>query len=165
MFPWFAAGHMTPYLHLANEFAKRGHKITYLLPQKAHIQLHHLNRHPDLIGFRMVTVPPFPGLPEGTETASEIPLSMNHLLSAATDLMQDQVLSILSEIKPDFVLYDNAFWIPQVTRELGIKSVCYNVVCAASLAIATVPARKIPKDRALTVDDLSHPPQGIYIIN
>ncbi|XP_028788611.1 anthocyanidin 3-O-glucoside 2'''-O-xylosyltransferase [Neltuma alba] len=160
MFPWFAAGHMTPFLHLANELAKRGHRITYLLPKKAQVQLGHLNRHPDLIVFRLVTIPHVTGLPEGTETATEIPLSLNHLLCAATDLIQDQVEDILRGAKPEIVLYDNAFWAPELARKLGIKSVCFNVVCAASLAIGPVPARKVPKDRALTVEEVSQPPPG-----
>ncbi|XP_054792623.1 anthocyanidin 3-O-glucoside 2'''-O-xylosyltransferase-like [Prosopis cineraria] len=160
MFPWFAAGHMTPFLHLANELAKRGHRITYLLPKKALVQLGHLNRHPDLVTFRIVTIPHVAGLPEGTETASEIPLSLNHLLCTATDKIQDQVVGILRETKPDLVVYDNAFWVPELARKLGIKTVCFNVVCAASLAIGLVPARKVPKDRALTLEDISQPPPG-----
>ncbi|KAK4255848.1 hypothetical protein QN277_008789 [Acacia crassicarpa] len=160
MLPWFAAGHMTPFLHLANELAKRGHRITYLLPKKAQVQLGHLNRHPDLIAFRLVTVPHVAGLPEGTETASEIPLSLNHLLCEATDMMQEQVGDILRETKPEMVLYDSAFWVPELARKLGIKTVCFNVVCAASMAIGLVPARKMPKERALTLEEVSQPPPG-----
>lgn len=160
MFPWFAAGHMTPFLHLANELAKRGHRTTYVLPKKAHVQLGHHNGHPDLITFRLVTVPRVAGLPEGTETATEIPLSLNGLLCEATDMMQEQVMDILRETKPDFVLYDTAFWVPSLARKLGIKTVCFNVVCAASLAIGPVPARKIPKDRPLTLEEVRQPPAG-----
>ncbi|KAL6314517.1 hypothetical protein AAG906_026853 [Vitis piasezkii] len=34
MYPWFAFGHLTPYLHLSNELAERGHKITFILPKR-----------------------------------------------------------------------------------------------------------------------------------
>ncbi|TKY66465.1 UDP-glycosyltransferase 79B10 [Spatholobus suberectus] len=57
MFPWFATGHMTPFLHLSNELAKRGHRVTFLLPQKAQLQLQHLNRYPHLITFHTLTIP------------------------------------------------------------------------------------------------------------
>ncbi|KAF7836683.1 UDP-glycosyltransferase 79B3-like [Senna tora] len=163
MLPWFATGHMTPFLHLANELAQRGHRVTYLLPKKALHQLSHLNRHPHLIAFRLVTIPHVAGLPEGTETASEIPISLNHLLCAGTDRMQDQVEAVLCETQAEFVLHDGVFWLPEMVRKVGngkMKSVCYNVVCAASLAIGLVPARKVPKDRALTLEELANPPPG-----
>lgn len=73
MFPWFAIGHMTPYLHLSNELAKRGHKITFLLPHKAQLQLQHLNHYPNLITFHILTIPHVDGLPHGTETPQKYP--------------------------------------------------------------------------------------------
>ncbi|KAI4333628.1 hypothetical protein L6164_018409 [Bauhinia variegata] len=160
MLPWFATGHMTPFLHFSNELAKRGHKITFLLPQKAQQQLQHLNLYPHLINFHILTVPHVDGLPLGTETASEIPISLNYLLAAAMDLTRDQVELALSAAKPDVVLYDNAHWLPEMTRKFGIKSVCYNVVSAACLAIGVVPARLISKDKPITEEELRQPPPG-----
>ncbi|KAL6199120.1 hypothetical protein ACLB2K_028907 [Fragaria x ananassa] len=156
MFPWFAMGHMTPYVHLSNELASRGHRVTILVPKKAQDQLQHLNLHPNLIIFRPVLVPHFEGLPEGTETASEIPLSANGLLSAAVDKTRKQLEEYMQAYKPDMVFYDTACWIPEIARTLGIKTVCYNVVCAAALACTLVPARKLP----ITAEDLENPPDG-----
>jgi anthocyanidin 3-O-glucoside 2'''-O-xylosyltransferase len=161
MFPWFATGHMTPYIHLSNELAKRGHKFTFLLPHKAQLQLHHLNNHPDHITFHTITVPHVEGLPYGTETASEIPIFLNNLLVIAMDKTRDQVQQILSTIKPNFVFYDNAYWMPQIAQKLGIKTICYNVVSAASLAIALVPACKADPDAGTSdIAKLSVPPKG-----
>ncbi|KAH7512607.1 hypothetical protein FEM48_Zijuj12G0108600 [Ziziphus jujuba var. spinosa] len=81
MFPWFAAGHMTAFLHLANELAERGHRTSILLPKKAQLQLQHLVQHPHLITIHVVTVPHVDGLPPGTETASEITLAQNASLA------------------------------------------------------------------------------------
>uniref|UniRef100_A0A2N9G4Y1 Glycosyltransferase N-terminal domain-containing protein n=1 Tax=Fagus sylvatica TaxID=28930 RepID=A0A2N9G4Y1_FAGSY len=150
MFPWLAVGHITPFLHLSNELAKRGHRITFLLPKKAQIQLQHLNLHPNLITFHPLTIPHFDGLPHGTETASDIPIHLTHLLAVAMDRTRDQVENFLRATIPDMVFYDNAHWIPEITRQLGIKAVCNNVVSAAALAIALVPARVVPKARALS---------------
>lgn len=66
----------------------------------------------------------------------------------------------LSAMKPDFVLYDSAYWIPQIAKRIGIKAICYNVVSAASIATVIVPARNVPKDKPITEEELSHPPQG-----
>ncbi|KAK6934215.1 UDP-glucuronosyl/UDP-glucosyltransferase [Dillenia turbinata] len=160
MLPWFAVGHMTPFLHLANKLAERGHKITFFLPTKAQYQLQHHNRHPELITFHPLSVPQVEGLPPGTETASDIPIYMTNLLAVAMDLTRDQVEVSLRASKPDFVFFDFAFWVAELSRQLGIKSVCYNVVSAASLAIALVPARNVPKDRAITEEELAVPPPG-----
>ncbi|KAK7286772.1 hypothetical protein RJT34_22001 [Clitoria ternatea] len=160
MFPWMATGHMTPFLHLANQLAKRGHKITFLLPQKAQHQLQHLNLHPHLITFHLITIPHVDGLPQGTQTASEIPIFLNHLLAIAMDKTRDQVEETLASIKPHFVFYDSAYWVPQIARKFGIKTICYNVVSAASLAIVLVPARNVPNNRPITEEELSKPPQG-----
>jgi anthocyanidin 3-O-glucoside 2'''-O-xylosyltransferase len=160
MFPWLAVGHITPFLHLSNELAKRGHRITFLLPKKAQIQLQHLNLHPNLITFHPLTIPHFDGLPHGTETASDIPIHLTHLLAVAMDRTRDQVENFLRATIPDMVFYDNAHWIPEITRQLGIKAVCNNVVSAAALSIALVPARVVPKGRAITEEELEDPPPG-----
>ncbi|KAI4322976.1 hypothetical protein L6164_022621 [Bauhinia variegata] len=118
MFPWFAMGHLTPHLHFSNELAKRGHKITFLLPKKTQLQLQHLNQNPHLISFHLLTVPHVDGLPLGTETASDIPFSLSHLLAEAMDLTRDQVELALSVRKPDFVFYDCAHWIPEKAKKI-----------------------------------------------
>ncbi|OMO74919.1 UDP-glucuronosyl/UDP-glucosyltransferase [Corchorus capsularis] len=160
MFPWFAFGHMTPFLHLANKLAEKGFRITYAMPRKAVHQLQPLNLHPDLISLHPVTVPHVTGLPPGAETASDIPIFLTHFLSIAMDLTRDDVEALIPSIKPKLIIYDNAHWIPEIAKPLGIKTICYNVVCAASIAIILVPARNIPKDRPVTEEDLAEPPPG-----
>ncbi|CAK9182970.1 unnamed protein product [Ilex paraguariensis] len=160
MFPWFAFGHITPFLHLSNELAQRGHRVSFLLPKKAHLQWQNTNLHPNLITFHTLTVPHVDGLPPGTETASDIPIFLTGLLAIALDLTRDQVEAYLRDLKPDFVFYDFAYWIPELASQIGFKTVCYNVVSAASLAIALVPARKFPKDKPPTDAELVEPPPG-----
>ncbi|GMN54458.1 hypothetical protein TIFTF001_023581 [Ficus carica] len=160
MFPWFAAGHVTPFIHLANELAARGHRISILSPKKAQLQLQHLSLHPNLISFHPITVPHVDGLPPGVETASEIHLSMTHLLAAAMDLTRPQVEAFLFAAKPRIVFYDFAHWVPDITRHIDALSVCYSVVSASSLAIALVPSRNVPTNRAVTEEDIKDPPPG-----
>ncbi|KAJ7981784.1 Glycosyltransferase [Quillaja saponaria] len=160
MIPWVAMGHMTPLLHLANELAKRGHTITYFMPRKAQLKLQHLNLYPDLITFHTITIPHIDGLPPGTEIATEIPISLCPLLAEASDLAQDQIELAFRANKPNFVVHDNVYWMPHLAKQLGIKSICYNVVFAATLALVFVPGRNFPKDRPITAEDLSQPPPG-----
>ncbi|KAF5728044.1 putative UDP-glucosyltransferase [Tripterygium wilfordii] len=160
MFPWLAIGHMTPFLHLSNKLAERGHRISFLLPNKAIQQLQHFNHYPNLITFHSLTIPHVDGLPIGTETASDIPLSLNDLLSIAFDRTRPQFEETVNTTRPDFVFYDSAHWIPEVTKQLGIKTINYNVVCAASIAIALVPARNVVKGRLMSEAELAELPVG-----
>lgn len=161
MFPWFAIGHMTPFLHISNQLAARGHTITFLLPKKASSHFQHLNLHPHLISFRILTVPPVPGLPPTAETASDVPFSLNNLLSIAFDLTRPQVADVIHSACPDLVLYDFAYWIPEITTPLKIRSISYIVVSAASIAVAVFPGRKNASiDDPLTEEELQRPPPG-----
>ena len=56
-FPWFAFGHITPYLHLSNNLAQRGDRVSFLLPKGAQAKVEHLNLYPNLIHFYPLLVP------------------------------------------------------------------------------------------------------------
>lgn len=160
MFPWVAMGHITPFIHLANELARRGHKISILLPNKPLQKLGHHNQYPELVTFHVITIPQVEGLPLGAETASDIDIHLKNPLANAFDATKPQVRSLLADLKPDVVFYDFADWMPEIASEIGFKTVCYNVFCASCLAIGIVPARHIPKDRQLTLEELMETPKG-----
>ncbi|CAH8279588.1 unnamed protein product [Arabidopsis lyrata] len=143
MFPWFAYGHMTPYLHLANKLAEKGHRVTFLLPKKAQKQLEHHNLFPDSIVFYPLTIPHVDGLPDGAETASDIPISLGKFLTAAMDLTRDQVEAAVRALKPDLIFFDFAYWVPEMAREHNVKSVLYFVVSANSIAHELVPGGEL----------------------
>ena len=67
MFPWFAMGHLIPYLHLSNKLAKRGHKISYIIPRKTQSKLDKSNLYQHLITFIPITLPLCEGLPHDAE--------------------------------------------------------------------------------------------------
>ncbi|ESQ38525.1 hypothetical protein EUTSA_v10028656mg [Eutrema salsugineum] len=134
MYPWFATGHMTPFLHLANKLADKGHRVTFLLPKKTLKQYEHLNLFPDKIVFHSVTVPHVDGLPIGTETASEIPVSSTNLLASAMDLTRAQIEDQVLAVKPDLIFFDFAHWIPEMAKDFGVKTVMYVVVSASTIA-------------------------------
>ncbi|XP_073126148.1 UDP-glycosyltransferase 79B9-like [Henckelia pumila] len=134
LFPWLAMGHINPYIHLSNQLAKRGHRISILIPQKAVLRLGTNNHYPNLIKFYPLPVPHVQGLPPGVETASDIDLHDNDLLAIAFDAMSDPVELLLLALKPNLVLYDAAYWIPNLAPVIGFKTVCYMVVGASGIA-------------------------------
>ncbi|XP_010437944.1 PREDICTED: UDP-glycosyltransferase 79B8-like [Camelina sativa] len=134
MFPWFAFGHMIPFIHLANKLAEKGHRVTFLLPKKAQKQLEHLNQFPDSIVFHPLTIPPVNGLPAGAETTSDISISMDNFLSEAMDLTRDQAEAAVHALRPDLIFFDFAHWIPEVAKEHMIKSVSYIIISATAIS-------------------------------
>ncbi|CAE5962867.1 unnamed protein product [Arabidopsis arenosa] len=143
MFPWFAFGHMTPYLHLANKLAEKGHRVTFLLPKKAQKQLEDQNLFPHGIVFHPLTIPHVDGLPSGAETASDIPISLVKFLSIAMDLTRDQVEAAILSLRPDLILFDLAHWVPEMAKAHKVKSMLYNVVSATSIAHDLVPGGEL----------------------
>ncbi|XP_042495712.1 cyanidin 3-O-galactoside 2''-O-xylosyltransferase FGGT1-like [Macadamia integrifolia] len=150
MFPWFAFGHLHPYLHLSNKLAQRGHSISFLIPSKVQPQLEKFNHYPHLITFIPLVVPQVPGLPPGAATMSDVPLPMAPLLVTALFLMQDQVEAVLNSIQPNLIFFDVAHWIPALARRFGIVSIHYSIVGVSSIAHHLVPARSISKGQHYT---------------
>ncbi|XVF27571.1 hypothetical protein REPUB_Repub14bG0119900 [Reevesia pubescens] len=159
MYPWFAVGHITSFLHLSNKLAERGHKISFFLPTKTQSKFEPFNLHPDLITFIPIEVPHIDGLPFGIETTADIPLSLQPLLVDAMDHTEPAIEASLSEFKPHFLFYDFASWSPVLCHKLGIKSVHYYTISPATVGYLISPTRKI-LEKGLTDSDLMEPPLG-----
>ncbi|XP_010245594.2 PREDICTED: UDP-glycosyltransferase 79B30-like [Nelumbo nucifera] len=160
MYPWFAIGHIVPFLHLSNKLAENGHRVSFLLPPKTQSKLQHLNRYPDLIRFIPIAIPPVDGLPPTAETTADVSRPIMPLLVDAMNLTKDQVEAALRNIKPDFVFFDFSYWLPPLARQLGIKSILYCVISPASTSYLLVPARKPDGIEQLTEEELMQPPPG-----
>ncbi|WMV27444.1 hypothetical protein MTR67_020829 [Solanum verrucosum] len=119
MFPWFAFGHMIPYMNLSNELAKRGHKISFLFPKNVKIRLQKLSLYPNLITFYKLTIPHVDDLPYGAETTADVPTSLESLLATAFDVLYNEIIAFLQNLKPHFVFFDFGYWIPDLAREIG----------------------------------------------
>ncbi|KAH0683994.1 hypothetical protein KY289_021746 [Solanum tuberosum] len=159
MFPWLAFGHLIPYMNLSNELAKRGHKISFLLPKNAEVRLQKLNLYPNLITLHKLTMPHVHGLPYGAETTADVPGSLESLLATAFDEMYGEVKSFLQNLKPHFVFFDFAYWIPDLALEIGgIKTLCYKVVSPAVTSIALIRSSVKTTFMASTAAELVKPP-------
>uniref|UniRef100_A0A803MIG8 Glycosyltransferase n=1 Tax=Chenopodium quinoa TaxID=63459 RepID=A0A803MIG8_CHEQI len=123
-YPWFALGHLTSFLRLANKLAERGHKVSYYLPTKTQSKLALQNHNPDQLTLIPIDVPPVDGLPPGAETTNDA-TSAAPLIMTAMDMTRDTIESHLAQLKPDFVFYDFAYWMPELGRKHGFKTVHY----------------------------------------
>ncbi|KAG2371818.1 hypothetical protein LR48_Vigan05g143200 [Vigna angularis] len=159
IFPWFAMGHLTPNLHLSNKLAERGHRISFIVPQRTQTKLHHLNLHPHLITFVPIKIPHVHGLPHHAETTSDVPFSLAPLIATAMDRTQNDIQLLLRNLNPHIVFFDFQHWLPSLTRSLGIKSVMYLIVHPLSAAyLGDGPRRS--QGRELSELDLMEPPPG-----
>ncbi|XP_019085444.1 PREDICTED: UDP-glycosyltransferase 79B4 [Camelina sativa] len=143
LYPWFGFGHMIPYLHLANKLAEKGHMVTFLSPKKALKQVEALSLFPDNIYFYYVTLPHVDGLPVGAETTSDLPNSSKRVLADAMDLLRGQIEAEIRDLKPDLIFFDYVDWIPEMAKELGIKSVSYQIVSAAFVSMFLAPGAEL----------------------
>ncbi|KAL9242311.1 hypothetical protein vseg_016326 [Gypsophila vaccaria] len=128
MYPWFAFGHITPFLRLANKLAKKGHKVSFFIPPKALNKLVSQNHYPHLITFIPIIPPAVDGLPEGAQTTADFPFGSEAPLWEAFDLTRPVIESYLSgplECPVDIVFLDYATWLPSVARKHGIKSIFF----------------------------------------
>nr|WMX26760.1 UGT79B132 [Cladrastis kentukea] len=159
MYPWFAMGHLTPFLHLSNKLAKRGHRISFFIPKRTQAKLQHLNLHPHLITFVPISVPHVDGLPHDAETTSDVPSSLFPLIATAMDRTEKDIELLLIELNPQIVFFDFQYWLPNLTRRLGIKCIQYWIVNPATVAYLASPAR-MRQGRHLAEVDLMKPPSG-----
>ncbi|KAL2331596.1 hypothetical protein Fmac_019177 [Flemingia macrophylla] len=157
MFPWFAMGHLTPYLHLSNKLAKRGHKISFFIPKRTQPKLDNFNLYPHLITFYPINVPHVDGLPQGAETTSDVSFSLAPLIITAMDRTEKDIELLLIRLNPQIVFFDFTHWLPNLTRPLGIKSFQYLIIGPATVSYVRSPPRM---RQNMTEADLMQPPEG-----
>ncbi|CAN6546353.1 unnamed protein product [Malus baccata var. baccata] len=159
MYPWFAMGHLTSFLHISNKLAERGHRISFFIPVKTLQKLEAFNLYPDRIAFIPINVPHVPGLPPGTETTADVPFPLHSLLMTAMDLTRPEIGQALRELKPDFVFFDFTQWMPELLHELdmGTKSIHYCTISPATVLYLSTPERNL-MEKQPTVADLMLPP-------
>ncbi|XP_061358244.1 cyanidin 3-O-galactoside 2''-O-xylosyltransferase FGGT1-like [Gastrolobium bilobum] len=159
MFPWFAMGHLTPYLHLSNKLAKRGNRISFFIPKRTQTKLEQFNHYPHLITFFPINVPHVDGLPHGAETTSDVSFSLGPLIMTAMDRTEKDIELLLIDLNPQIVFFDFTYWLPNMTRRLGIKSFQYLIVNPATISYTTSPPR-MRHSGNITEVDLMQPPIG-----
>ncbi|XP_062096075.1 cyanidin 3-O-galactoside 2''-O-xylosyltransferase FGGT1-like [Humulus lupulus] len=159
MYPWFAMGHLTSFLHISNKLAERGHRISFYIPTKTQSKLVSFNLHPHLISFVPIHVPHVDGLPPGAETTADVPYHLISFLMTAMDLTRPQLEASLQNLKPQIIFFDFTHWLPEAARRFGIKSLHYCTVSPATHGYLISPDRRLD-EFPLTEADLMQPLPG-----
>ncbi|KAL5562163.1 hypothetical protein UlMin_031910 [Ulmus minor] len=161
MFPFFAFGHISPFIQLSNKLSSHGVRISFLSIPAFIPRIDSLLIPSPSTQIIPLQIPPVDGLTADIAGTSDLPRSQGDLLFKAIDLMQPQIKSLLSQLKPHFVIFDFAqYWLPSMASELGIKTLFFFVFSAISVAYVVVPARLTGVEENVTVGDLKKPPPG-----
>nr|QSB46686.1 glycosyltransferase [Rubia yunnanensis] len=161
MFPFFAFGHISPFVQLSNKLSSHGVKISFFSAAGNVSRIKSMLGSTSAVQVIPLTLPPVEGLPPGLESTADLSPAQSELLKVALDRMQPQIKTALSQLNPHFVVFDFAQeWLPQMAAELGIKTAFYSVFVALSTAYATSPARVPATGKYPTLDELRKPPPG-----
>ncbi|KFK27017.1 hypothetical protein AALP_AA8G323700 [Arabis alpina] len=71
-----------------------------------------------------------------------------------------KVETIVGTIKSDLIFYNSTSWIPETAKLVGAKTVCFNIVSAAFIALSLVPVveREIIDGKEMSREELAEPP-------
>ncbi|XVF32128.1 hypothetical protein REPUB_Repub17cG0055400 [Reevesia pubescens] len=162
MFPYFAFGHISPFIQLSNKLSLHGVRISFLTAPGNVSRIKSSFLVSPKIQIIPLQIPRVQGLSPDVRNTSEMTPAMHELLKQALDLMQPQINTVLSDLKPQFVFFDFVqHWLPKLCTQLGIKTLSFSVFSAISGAYLTVPARLIGvESKEPTIDNLKKPPCG-----
>ncbi|KAK9138950.1 hypothetical protein Sjap_009544 [Stephania japonica] len=140
MFPFFAFGHISPFVQLSNKLSTRGVRVTFLsAPNNIRRTRSSLSPHVQVVP---VEIPHVPGLPSEVQSTAEGTPAMAELLKLALDQMEPQVRSLLGILKPHLVIHDFSHkWMGRVGGEVGFKSLLFSVFASVSSSLLMVPSR------------------------
>ncbi|CAA7019799.1 unnamed protein product [Microthlaspi erraticum] len=144
MFPWLAFGHMLPHLELSKLMAQKGHKVSFISTPRNIDRL--LPRLPENLSsaINFVRLPLPRGkdskLPEDCEATTDVPFELLPYLNIAFDGLKAPVTEFLESSKPDWILQDvAAYWLPPISRRLGIKTGFFSAFSGATLGTLLKP--------------------------
>lgn len=156
MFPWFALGHIVPFAQLSNNLSAHNIKISFLSAPGNIPRIKSLltPTHSTQIQIIPLPIPHVDGLPSDLDNTSQMTPFMAELLKQAVDLMQPQIKTLLSTLKPHFILHDFTHqWLPALVSELGIKSKTMFFSVFSALVLAYILPPRLDTD-------LQKPPPG-----
>ncbi|KAI3506934.1 hypothetical protein L1887_21590 [Cichorium endivia] len=159
MFPFLAFGHISPFVQLANKLsAYSGVRISFLAASANIPRIETMLNRTASTQIIPLNLPHVDGLPEGIENTADTSPATVELLKVALDLMQPQIKNLITDLKPNFVVFDFAqSWLPPIASELGIRTICFSVFMAIATAFVTAWFnRNIPP----TIEEVTKPPPG-----
>ncbi|KAJ3672238.1 hypothetical protein LUZ60_006959 [Juncus effusus] len=165
VFPWFAFGHMLPFLELSKSLAVRGHRVTYISTPRNIQRLPKIPSHLSSLIQYVSFCLPHGNLPENAESTTDLPTEKVQFLKKALDGLEMPFDNFLESAcsdseKPDWIIMDLLHhWIPKVSQKYSIPCVSFSVLCASSMSFFGPPSEFANPSR--TPDDFAVTPSWI----
>ncbi|KAK9130033.1 hypothetical protein Sjap_010520 [Stephania japonica] len=142
VFPWFAFGHMLPFLEFSKRLAANSIHVHFVSSPKNIQRLPTIPKDlASLINLVQIPLPSVEGLPENAEATIDLPLEQVQYLKKAYDEMQGSFEKLVGQILPDLVVFDFiSCWVPETAAKFGIPSAFLSAFSAATLAFIGPPA-------------------------
>ncbi|XP_015876313.2 UDP-glucosyltransferase 29-like [Ziziphus jujuba] len=142
MFPWFAHGHITPFLELAKKLFLRNFHIYFCsspvnlnsIKQKLFSDPKFSNHSIELVELHL---PSLPSLPPHYHTTNGLPPHLMPTLDKAIDMAKPSFNKILETLKPDLVIRDFApAWVPDLASSLKVPTIVFITSGAALVSFS-----------------------------
>ncbi|XP_057830015.2 putative UDP-rhamnose:rhamnosyltransferase 1 [Cryptomeria japonica] len=170
MFPWFAQGHITPFLDLAKSLLTSGLRISFVsTPVNIEWIKKKIVPGIELVELQLPSMEGLPGSVESTTGLSEIGRTdLVPLLFQAIDLCELPFGALLKLLSLDFIIFDAAlWWTPWVADKMGIPTINFMVVDMVAMSFAIGQYRQrlpdIPTAEDLTIPLPRFPPLVIHL--
>lgn len=151
MFPWFAFGHISPFIQLSNQLSFHGVKISFISAPGNISRIRTALHCPDMVNIIPLSIPAVEGIPSGLESTAEMTDQMAELLKKALDAMEPRIKTLLSSLRPHIAIFDFTHqWIPSIASPFNIKTLFFSVFSPAAIACLVNPP----------VQSLEGPPPG-----
>ncbi|XP_055823846.1 beta-D-glucosyl crocetin beta-1,6-glucosyltransferase-like [Solanum dulcamara] len=134
MLPYLAYGHITPFFELAKKLSDRGFSIDICSTpiNLSFIKEKISEKYSSSIHLVELHLPNLPELPPHHHTTNGLPKHLKQTLFKALKMTKPQFHQILSDKKPDFLIYDiMLLWSARVASTLNIPSLKFYTVNAA----------------------------------
>ncbi|KAE8647544.1 hypothetical protein Csa_003857 [Cucumis sativus] len=162
MLPWFAFGHMIPFLELSKLIAQKGHRVSFVSTPKNIDRLPaqlppHLS---PFLSFIKIPMPQLHNFPPDAEATIDLPYDKIPFLKEAFDALKQPLSDFLRTSDADCILYDFfPYWIGQeIGPNLGIKTAFFSIFIPETLAFI---GPMSPRDHRKKVEDFTVPPDWI----
>ncbi|KAL5755268.1 hypothetical protein ACOSP7_023488 [Xanthoceras sorbifolium] len=131
---------MIPWLELSKLIAQRGYQIFFISTPRNIDRLPKLS--PELassIHFVKLPMPHVDNLPENVEATTDISYEQVWYLKQAFDSLQQPMKELLQSVAPNWVFTDFAFWLPDLARQLRIRSGFFSIFTRRFLDYTRIP--------------------------
>ncbi|PKU81252.1 Putative UDP-rhamnose:rhamnosyltransferase 1 [Dendrobium catenatum] len=146
MLPWFAFGHLLPFLELAKSLARKSHRISFLSTPRNVARLPAIP--PPLtpfINFIEIPLPQIEHLPENVEATIDLPSAdLRPYLSKAFDTLEETLSDLIQNkqiASLDCILFDYAaHWVPNIAVKFGVPCAFFSIFNASFLSFFGPPS-------------------------